>query len=138
MPRIETVRRERKMKEVFNAIPKHVLKSLNDRLEKLSTNECITVTIPNIEIEVSCVWDEGFDPTLDFCDESECPEDMLRNATDRELTKLGLSSIIKLRERVKKEIFDWNAEVERVEKAYGLEENLLYDFLYEGWWSKSR
>lgn len=131
MPRIEARRLERKMAEVGDTIPKHIQKSLAERLAQLSTDEWIDVTVP-AEVRVSCIWDEGDTPTLDFCEQNEAPEDMLDGASDKELKQLGLSSIIELREHIQKEITDWNDEIKRLEKAYSLEEDLLADFFIDG------
>ena len=131
MPRLESIRLKRKMREVTDSIPKHILKSLNKRLTQLSTDEWIDVTV-TAEVRVSCIWDDGEKPTLNFCEQNESPEDMLESATDAELKELGLSSITELRERMQKEITEWIDEVKRLEKAYSLEEDLLANFFIEG------
>lgn len=130
MPRMEMRELEKKMAEVARTIPKHIQKSLYEQLDKLSTDETIIITVP-IEIEVSCMWDNGNAPTLNFCEVNESVED-LDDATDEELKKLGLSSVIKLRDKIQKEITEWNTEIARLEKAYSLEEDLLADFLIGG------
>lgn len=135
---VESMRLKREMKNMTNIVPKHVLKSLNQRLTQLLTDECITVTIPNVELQVSCVWDDGDTPTLEFSDLGDPPEDMLEDATDDELKRLGLSSIIELRERIQKEINDWNQEVERLEKTYSIEEDMLADFFLGGFYENGQ
>lgn len=131
MPRPEAIKHKRRMKEMANSIPKHILKSLNKRLVQLSADEWIEVTVTS-EVRVSCMWDDGEEPTLNFCEQNESPEDILENASDKELEKLGLSSIVELRERIGKEITEWINEVKRLEKAYSLEEDILADFFIEG------
>jgi len=133
MPRMETRRIERKMAEVANTIPKQIQKSLAERLGKLSTDECITVTV-TAEVRVSCIWDEGNEPTMDFCELNESPEDMLDGASDQKLKKLGLLSVIELKERIQKEITEWNDDIKQLEKEYSLEKDLLADFFIDGYY----
>ncbi len=83
------------------------------------------------------MWDENEKPTLFFYDPYGCQVDILMEASDKELKELGLSSIIELRERIQKEITEWNDEINRLGKVYSLGEDMLADFFIDGHYEDS-